>query len=417
MNPTMSGNGRPVLDVVVWGATGFTGQLVAEYLVEHYPDGALRLGLGGRNRDKLEAVRAKLAIAHPSAAELPLLVGDSFDAASLDAMASRTRVVCTTVGPYAKYGAELVAACVRHGTAYCDLTGEVQFIRRMIDAHHDAAKKSGARIVHCCGYDSLPSDLGTFVLQEAMGERHGSVCSQVKLFARTKGGMSGGTVGSILNLLDEARRDRSVRRILADPYALNPDGERRGPDGPDPMRVRRDRDIGMWVGPFLMAGINTRVVRRSNALFGYRYGRDFRYSEEMSFGRGARGLARASAFTGGLAGLMATANVGWMRALLERKLPSPGEGPSREEREAGYFISRLIGKGTDAAGRPAELRVRVEGHSDPGYGETAKMLGESAACLALDELDKGGGILTPASAMGTRLVRRLRDAGMAFNVE
>jgi short subunit dehydrogenase-like uncharacterized protein len=183
------------------------------------------------------------------------------------------------------------------------------------------------------------------------------------------------------------------------------------------MRVRRDRDIGMWVGPFLMAGINTRVVRRSNALFGYRYGRDFRYSEEMSFGRGARGLARASAFTGGLAGLMATANVGWMRALLERKLPSPGEGPSREEREAGYFISRLIGKGTDAAGRPAELRVRVEGHSDPGYGETAKMLGESAACLALDELDKGGGILTPASAMGTRLVRRLRDAGMAFDVE
>jgi len=414
----MSANGRPVLDVVVWGATGFTGQLVSEYLVEHYPDGTLRLGLGGRSRDKLEAVRAKLAIAHPGAAELPLLVGDSFDAASLDAIASRTRVVCTTVGPYAKYGAELVAACVRHGTSYCDLTGEVQFIRRMVDAHHDAAKKSGARIVHCCGYDSIPSDLGTLVLQDAMRERHGSACSRVKLLAgESKGGMSGGTVASILNLLEEARRDRSVRRILADPYALNPEGERQGPDGPDPMRVRRDDDLGMWVGPFLMAAINSRVVRRSNALLGYPYGKDFHYSEEMSFGRGAKGLLRATAFAGGLAGLMAAANLHWTRSLLERKLPKPGEGPDREQRESGYFVTRLLGKGTDADGGPAALRVRVEGQSDPGYGETSKMLGESAACLALDELETAGGILTPASAMGRRLVGRLRDAGMLFNVE
>lgn len=405
------------LDVVVWGATGFTGQLVSEYLIDRYPDGALQLGLGGRDRQKLEAVRTRLAAAHPGAAELPLVVGDSFDAASLDALASRTRVVCTTVGPYAKYGAELVAACVRQGTDYCDLTGEVQFIRRMIDAHHDAAKQNGTRIVHCCGYDSIPSDLGTLLLQETSRERHGASCREVKLFAgESKGSMSGGTIASMLNVLDEARRDRDVRRVIADPYALNPEGERRGPDGPDPMRVRRDPDLGMWVGPFVMAAINSRVVRRSNALSGYAYGRDFRYSEEMSFGRGVRGLFRATAFTAGLGAFMAAANARVTRGLLEHKLPQPGEGPSREQREAGYFVTRLIGKATDPG---MQMRVRVEGQHDPGYGETSRMLGESAACLALDRDQPGtpGGILTPASAMGLRLVERLRDAGMVFDVE
>ncbi len=409
---------RRRFDVVVWGATGFTGQLVAEYLLGQYPDGALRIGLGGRSRQKLESVRAALARQSPAAAELPLLVGDSFDAASLDEIASQTRVVCTTVGPYAKYGAELVAACVRHGTHYCDLAGEVQFIRRMIDAHHEAAKQSGARIVHCCGYDSIPSDLGTLLLEDAMRERHGSVCREVKLFAgESKGAMSGGTIASMFNLVDEARRDRAVRRVLADPYALNPEGERNGPDGPDPMGVRFDKDLRMWVGPFLMAAINSRVVRRSNALSGYAYGRDFRYSEEMSFGRGAKGMLMATAFAGGLAGFMLAANLRATRALLERKLPKPGEGPSREKREAGYFVTRLIGRGDDAQGRPVLLRVKVQGQRDPGYGETARMLGESAACLALDELDSSGGILTPATAMGMQLVQRLRDIGMRFAVE
>ncbi len=406
-------------DVVVWGASGFTGELVAEYLIAHYGDGALRLALAGRSCEKLEAVRARLADAHPRAAALPLLLGDSFDDASLDAIASQTHVVCTTVGPYAKYGAQLVAACVRHGTACCDLTGETQFIRRMVDGHHEAARASGARIVHCCGYDSIPSDLGTLMLEEAMKQRHSGVCSRVQLFAgESKGGMSGGTIASMLNILDEARRDRDVRRILVDPYALNPEGERHGPDGRDSMRVRFDRDLDMWVGPFVMAAINTRIVRRSNALLGYPWGRDFRYSEEMSFGRGARGLVAATSVSAGITAAMLAANVGPTRALLERALPAPGEGPDRATREAGYFVTRLLGTGEDASGRRVRLRARVEGRSDPGYGETAKMLGESAACLALDrgELESGGGILTPASAMGTRLIERLRAAGMTFDV-
>ncbi len=411
---------KRAFNVVVWGATGFTGQLVAEYLIKRYGGDALELALGGRSREKLEAVRAGLAQSEPGAAELSLLVGDSFDAASLDAIAAQTRVVCSTVGPYAKYGAELVAACVRHGTSYCDLAGEVQFMRRMIDAHHEAAKQSGARIVHACGFDSIPSDLGTLLLQQASEERHGAACSRVKLFAgEMKGSFSGGTFASILNLLDEAKRDRTIRRIVGDPYALCPDGERQGPDGPDPMRVRHDRDLGMWVGPFLMAAANSRVVRRSHALLGHPWGRDFRYSEEASFGHGAKGLARATATAGGLAALVAAASVPATRALLERKLPKPGEGPSRAEREAGYFVTRLVGSGRDAGGQPVRVRVRVEGHADPGYGETAKMLGESAVCLALDsdQLEAGGGVLTPASAMGLRLVERLRDAGMQFDVQ
>lgn len=407
------------LDVVVWGATGFTGELVAGYLLDHYGDGALRIALAGRSRARLEALRARLATRHPGAAALPLLLGDSFDAASLDALASQARVVCSTVGPYAKYGAKLVAACVHRGTDYCDLTGETPFIRRMIDAHHEAARQSGARIVHCCGYDSIPSDLGTLMLEDTMRERHGSVCSRVQLFAgESKGGMSGGTIASMLNIIDEARRDHEVRRILGDPYALNPEGERHGPDGRDSMRVRFDRDLEMWVGPFVMAAINTRIVRRSNALLGYPWGRDFRYSEEMSFGRGAKGLAAATAVAGGVAALVVAASVRPTRALLERALPSPGEGPDRAAREAGYFVTRLVGTGEDASGRRVQLRARVEGRSDPGYGETTKMLGESAACLALDgaRLASRGGILTPASAMGMRLVERLRAAGMLFEV-
>lgn len=408
-------------DIVLWGATGFTGRLLAEYLVRTRADGDLRLALGGRNRSKLEALRATLADIEPAAGELPVLLGDSFDAASLDAIASSAEVVCSTVGPYIEYGAELVAACVRNGTDYCDLTGEVPFIRQTIDRHHAAAQETGARIVHSCGFDSIPSDLGTLMMQEAMRERHGIPCDAVKLFAgESRGGVGGGTVASLLNLLEKARKDRSIRRLLADPYALNPEGEREGPDGPGQKGTRFDEDLGMWTGPFVMASVNTRVVRRSNALLGYRYGRAFRYAEAMSFGRGPRGFLMANAVTGFVLAFAAAATLPVTRALLQRTvLPAPGEGPDAEARERGFFVMRLIGKAQTREGEPVLLRGRVEGRRDPGYAGTAVMLGESARSLAVDgaALDCPGGVRTPASCMGMTLVERLREADMVFRVE
>lgn len=406
-------------DVVLFGATGFTGALVAEYLARHHAGSGVRIALAGRDRGKLERVRADVATIDARAGEWPILVADAHDEAALRTVAESAEVVCTTVGPYAKYGGPLVAACARAGTDYCDLTGETQFIHRMIAAHHEEAVRTGARIVHCCGFDSIPSDLGTLMLQEAMRERHGGHLSEVRFYAgESRGGASGGTIASALNLLEEASRDREVRRIAGDPYALVP-RDARGLDGSDPRGVRFDRDLGMWTAPFVMAAINTRVVRRTNYLLDHAYGREFRYSEEMSTGKGARGAIRAGAITAGLGVALGAAAIAPVRHFLAaRVLPKPGEGPDRETRERGYFVVRLIGKGRAPDRRDVELRGRVEGKADPGYGETAKMLSESALCLALEgaSLDSPGGVRTPASTMGMRLVDRLRAAGMVFEV-
>jgi short subunit dehydrogenase-like uncharacterized protein len=407
-------------DIVLFGATGFTGALVAEYLARKYGGSDVRIALAGRDETKLERVRSSLAEVDERASRWPLLVADASDDAALGSIAARAEVVCSTVGPYAKYGAKLVAACVENGTDYCDLTGEVQFVRRMIDAHHEAAARTGARIVHCCGFDSIPSDLGTLMMQHTMRERHGAALDEVRLFAgESRGSASGGTIASMLYVAEEARHDKSVRRILADPYSLVPEGPR-GDDGPDQMGVRFDRDLGMWTAPFVMAAINARVVRRSSRLLADTYGPRFRYSEVMSTGSGPRGLAFATAVTAGLGGFLAAVSIAPLRSVLEQRvLPKPGEGPDREARERGYFVMRLIGKGRAADGSEVVLRGRVEGQSDPGYGETAKMLGESALCLALDgaSLPAEGGVRTPAGTMGMRLVDRLRDAGMVFSVE
>ena len=410
----------PEFDIVVWGATGYTGKVVAEYLAKRPGNEDLRWALGGRSRGKLEQVRSELTALEPRMKELPILVGDSHDAAWLDELASKARVICTTVGPYARYGSELVRACVRQGTDYCDLAGETHWIRKMVDAHHDEAKASGARIVHCCGYDSIPSDLGCLMLQEHMREQHGGRCEEIRLYAgEAKGGPSGGTIASVLEMIEQRRGSAEVRRVLADPYALNPEGERQGPDGPDDMGVRFDDVIGTWTGAFLMAAINTRIVRRTNALLDYPYGRDFRYQERSSFPKGPRGLAMA---LGGLAGL-GVFGVGLSippaRKLLQRfVLPKPGEGPTREQREQGYFRTRLVGKGRDRDGVERTLRALVEGTNDPGYGETAKMLAESAVLLAEQSPgEPAGGVLTPAAALGMDLVERLRAAGMVFDVQ
>jgi short subunit dehydrogenase-like uncharacterized protein len=405
-------------DVLLWGATGYTGRLVAEYLARHHGvGGTLRWAIGGRSRDKLERVRASLEAVSARAGELPIVLGDGADRASLDRLAVDTRVVCSTVGPYALHGRELVAACVEAGTDYCDLTGEPQFVRAMIDAHHERARATGARIVHCCGYDSIPSDLGTLMLQDLAREAFESRCVEVKCFAgEQKGGMSGGTAASIVEIAEEASRDAGVRRLMMDPYALDPRRGERGPDGRDQMGVRWDADLAMWTGPFLMAAINGRVVRRTNAMLGYAWGRDFRYREAMSFGKGPRGLLLAAGVSAGTAAGFAAMAIGPLRRMVAgRFLPAPGEGPSKEVRENGFFVTRLVGTLSD---RARKLRGTVRGTSDPGYGETAKMLSESAVCLALDGdgIRREGGVLTPASCMGMRLVQRLRDAGMTFDV-
>jgi short subunit dehydrogenase-like uncharacterized protein len=405
-------------DVVLWGATGFTGQLVAEYLARRYGVGrGLCWALGGRSKDKLERVRSALEAVDPRARELPLVLGDGTDRASLDRLAVDASVVCSTVGPYALHGRELVAACVEAGTDYCDLTGEPQFVRAMIDAHHERAAATGARIVHCCGYDSIPSDLGTLMLQESAQNKHGAPCVSVKHFAgEARGGMSGGTAASMVALVDEASRDPRVRRLLNDPYALDPDRGEPGPDGHDQRGVRWDADLAQWTGPFLMAAINTRVVRRTNALLGYAWGRDFRYREAMSFGAGPKGWLTAAGVSAGTALGVAAVGVGPVRRFVgKRVLPASGDGPSKAVRDSGFFVSRLVGTLPDAKGK---LRGTVRGTSDPGYGETAKMLSESAVCLARDgdAIPKRGGVLTPGACMGMRLVERLRDAGMTFDV-
>ena len=400
-------------DVIVWGATGFTGALVCEYLLERYGVGAgLNWAIAARREKKLEALKSELGDA---ARSLPTLVADSHDRAALDSMAARTRVVLTTVGPYAKYGSELVAACVENGTDYCDLAGEVQWIRRMIDAHEARAKRTGARIVNCCGFDSVPMDIGAWFLQREATERHGVPCSHITLLVRSmRGGASGGTMASMMNIMREARADRDTARVLANPYSLNPYDGYRGPDGSDQKGVRYHDAAGTWTAPFVMATVNTRVVRRSNALLDYAWGRDFRYDEAISTGRGPAGWSRAAMISTSMSGLFLAASFGATRSLLERfLLPKPGEGPDSEARQAGFFNLNQVGVLPDGS----LIKSRITGDRDPGYGSTSKMISECAICLASGESTAGGGFLTPSAAMGEPLIARLTEnAGLSFEI-
>lgn len=396
-------------DVVVLGATGFTGQLVAQYLADTYGvGGELNWAIAGRNRTRLEQVRRDCLPA-PEQETLPLLLADAGDEDSLHALVTSTRVVCTTVGPYARYGTPLVAACANAGTHYCDLTGEVQWMARVIPEYEAAAQASGARIVHTCGFDSVPSDMGTWFLQQLMQEQHGVFASKVKSrVARMRGGASGGTIASMLNMMEEAKDDPSVRRLIADPYVLYPAGETPGPDGGDQRGAQYDPDFDRWTSPFIMATINTRVVRRSNALLGFPWGRDFSYDESQL--EKSRFTAVRNAAAGGIG--MLTMAIGPTRKLVSRFLPQPGEGPDKTQREAGSYELQFLGESVD--GKQAAASVR--GYLDPGYGSTSRMLGEAAACLALDPSDVPGGFWTPASALGASYLERLRDnAGLDFD--
>jgi short subunit dehydrogenase-like uncharacterized protein len=397
-------------DVIVWGASGFTGALVVEYLAQTYGvDGTLRWAIAGRNREKLETVR-NACLAAAQREQLPILLADSDKPDSLAALVRQTRVICTTVGPYAKYGTPLVAACVSAGTHYCDLTGEVQWMARIIPRYQAAAATSGARIVHTCGFDSVPFDMGNWYLQKLMFERHGVFAQRVKgRVGRNRGGASGGTVASILNLLEEAGHDSSVRQQVANPYVLYPAGIPAGKDGADQSGAVYDADFKQWTSPFIMAAINTRVVRRSNALLGFPWSQDFQY-DEATLDRSRLAALRNSLASG--IGLLALA-LGPTRRLAQRFLPKPGDGPTRAQREAGYY--EVFFHGIDPRDRSHDTRVQVSADLDPGYGSTSRMLGEAAVCLAKDPLTVGGGFWTPASALGEHYFKRLTSrAGLEF---
>lgn len=413
----MAGNRE--FDIIVWGATGFLGRRVAHHLASRLSSGIdLHWALGGRNQVKLESVRSELGSA---AKHIPIITGDSHDVASLDALVARAFVVCSTVGPYAKYGSELVNACVRRGTHYCDLSGEAHWMRNMIDAHQVEAERTGARIVHACGFDSIPSDIGVFFLQGKAKERHGKPCSHIKMrVTAMRGGFSGGTVASFIHMIEEGRRDPSIVRFMMEPYSLNPQGQRQGPDHPEKMmaiRVKHDEDLKAWTMPFFMSPINTKIVRRSNALLGYPYGKDFRYEEAILTGSGPVGCAKAIiGAVGGRAFMLAMA-LPPIRGLLKRYvLPKSGQGPSQSVRENGYYNLILVGK----LGDSNIMRARVKGDGDPGTESTSRLLVECALCLAQDSdrIAVGGGFWTPASAMGELLLSRLTgNAVLSFEID
>jgi short subunit dehydrogenase-like uncharacterized protein len=397
------------LDILVYGATGFVGELTAEYLARSAPQD-VRIGLGGRSRSKLEQVRSSLGA---RAADWPLVVADSSDAVAIEELAGETRVVVTTVGPYAKYGMPLVEACARAGTDYADLTGEVLFIRDTIDRFHDVAKASGARIVHGCGFDSIPGDLGVLLLHEAAGE----LGETTLVVTAMKGAPSGGTIDSVRGQIAEMRSDPARAKIGADPYGLSPDrsAEPQLGDESDLRTPEHSSELGRWLGPFVMAAINTRQVRRSNALQGWAYGRRFKYREVMGFGDGLAGRAQATAVALGTGAAFAGLSFAPTRSVLDRVLPKPGEGPSEEARRKGFYKIEIHTR--TPSGERWVCREVAQG--DPGYAATSVLLGESALALALDRdrLPDAAGVLTPATAIGSVLADRLRAAGQTWEVE
>lgn len=408
----VSGSNAREFDVIVWGATGFTGRLVAEYLLRQYGiEGEVKWAMAGRSERKLDEIKAQLG-----EGRIPLVLADSNDPDSLRKMAARTKVICTTVGPYSLYGSDLVAACVEQGTDYCDLAGEPHWIRRMIDQYHEAAQKSGCRIVPCCGFDSIPSDYSVYRIQQLAQAQWGESCQHVKMRLKSaKGKLSGGTFASMNQILAAAHSDPAVARVLYSPYTLNPDPTRKGPDKKDLMSVVYDDDLKSWLMPFIMASINTRVVRRSHALQGFPYGEDFVYDEAMMMGGGLTGRAKAWVGLGVVGALSYGAEDSLYRRGLSLLLPKPGEGPSAQEREEGFFHFICVGKRRNGE----TIKLKITGDRDPGYGSTCKMLGESAVCLALDPKpdSKTAGILTPSTAMGDALLKRLEEnAGVQFEV-
>lgn len=404
MDYTMENEDSRPYDLIVFGATGFTGALVVEYLASLNIN--IEWAIAGRSLSKLDEVKASLGIT-----ALPTIVADSSDPDSLRAMVEQTRVVISTVGPYALHGTPLIMACAEAGTHYCDLTGEAQWMASVYDKATAAANETGARLVHCCGFDCIPSDMGVFFAQQTMQDLHGCYATEVSgRMGRQKGAVSGGTVASMMLAVEQGASDPVARKALQDPYSLYPPEIAPGLDGADQSGVRWDDKFQSWTGPFVMAAINTKVVRRSNALGSLLYGSDFRYEEATLADnrRSALMIAAGSALALLLFALPPT------RYLLKKQLPKPGEGPSKTVRENGFF--EFFVHAHHPEDQDKDVRVLVKGKRDPGYGATARMLAQAGLCLALDDLSVEGGVWTPASAMGEAFVKRLAEADVTFEV-
>ncbi|GAB2611339.1 hypothetical protein Aab01nite_66590 [Paractinoplanes abujensis] len=397
-------------DIVVYGASGFVGAVTARYLAEHAPEGTL-LALAGRSEPRVATVRDKLGV------DWPIIVADAADTEALARLAASTRVVVTTVGPYLKFGQALARACAEAGTDYVDLTGEVVFARRSIDANHETAARTGARIVHSCGFDSVPSDLGVHVLaQQVAADGAGELTDTTMVVTSMRGGVSGGTIDSMRQQLDAVKNDRGLRRLAASPYSLSPDraGEPDLGRQSDVATVRGadvDPTLRGTLAPFFMASYNTRVVRRSNALLNWRYGRRFRYRELLSVGASSLSPLVANGVKVGFGALVAGMMLPPTRFVLDRLLPKPGNGPSERAQREGHFTLDFFTTTTTGARYTARFRAK----GDPGYAATAVMLGESALALVHDRdalPASPGGVLTPATGLGDALVTRLRAAGV-----
>ncbi|ENU91545.1 hypothetical protein F971_02637 [Acinetobacter vivianii] len=405
-------------DLVVFGATSFVGQILTRYLAEYFSTQQEQLSwaIAGRSQQKLQDLKSSLGTLGES---LPILIADASNQAELNALCAQTRVVVSTVGPYALYGEPLIQACVTNGTDYCDLTGETQWIKKMIEKYESQAQQSGARIVHCCGFDSVPSDMGVYYLQQQAQKQFNAPATQVSMRVKTlKGGASGGTVASLINVIQEAAADPTLRKDLVNPYVLCP------PDHGNSQRqiyiktAKFDPDFNAWIAPFVMAAVNERVVHRSNALSGNAYGSNFSYNEAILTGDGLKGHFKALGVVSGLGVFMLAAVSKPVSQLMERyMLPKPGEGPTPEQQRTGRFDLRFIGK--SEAGQT--LKIKVTGDRDPGYGSTGKMLGQAALSLAIDHVKedkktgRAGGFWTPATMFDDRFIQRLtKHAGLEF---
>lgn len=405
-------------DLVVFGATSFVGQILTRYLAEYFSTQQEQLSwaIAGRSQQKLQDLKSSLGTLGES---LPILIADASNQVELNALCAQTRVVVSTVGPYALYGEPLIQACVNNSTDYCDLTGETQWIKKMIEKYESQAQQSGARIVHCCGFDSVPSDMGVYYLQQQAQKQFNAPATQVSMRVKTlKGGASGGTVASLINVIQEAAADPALRKDLVNPYVLCP------PDHGNSQRqiyiktAKFDPDFNAWIAPFVMAAVNERVVHRSNALSGNAYGSNFSYNEAILTGEGLKGRFKALGVVSGLGVFMLAAVSKPVSQLMERyMLPKPGEGPTPEQQRTGCFDLRFVGK-TEAG---QTLKIKVTGDRDPGYGSTGKMLGQAALSLAIDHVKeakktgRAGGFWTPATMFDDRFIQRLtKHAGLAF---
>ena len=382
-------------DVIVFGATGYTGKLVAEYMKDEYGDDeSIKWAIAGRNMEKLMLVKNDLGLKD----EIEMIEVDSSDIDALNKMTSSTKCVLTTVGPYQLYGSDLVQSCASNGTDYVDLTGEPGWMYEMINLCKEQAEKSGSRIVFSCGFDSIPFDLGVYFLQKAFIEKNGKPAERIRGRVQAMNGeFSGGTIASLGATMATLKEKPELIKVLANPFSLSEGFE--GPPQPDDSKVILDEKINMWVAPFVMAPINTKNIHRSNFLLNHMYGENFEYDEMMIAGEGEDGKMIADAMT--------TAN-----PMGGDNVPQPGEGPSRESREQGNYDVLFVAESGDET-----MQARVTGDMDPGYGSTSKMIAESALCLVKDCDALPGGIYTPAPSMGETLISRLvQRAGLTFDL-